>query len=42
MIKRIITNLIDVTAKSLSTFTMGVIVPLFVCVIYSNTEGYLF
>ena len=42
MIKRIITILIDVTAKSLLTFTIGVFFPLFVCVIYSNTEGFLF
>ena len=42
MIKRIITILIDVTAKSLLTFTIGAIFPLFVCVIYSNTEGFLF
>lgn len=42
MIKRMITNLIDVTAKSLLTFSIGVIFPLFVCVIYSNTEGFLF
>lgn len=42
MMNEIITNPIGVTAKSFLTFSMGVIFQLFVYVIYSNTEGFLF